>query len=369
MQVISQIYDNISYMNEKLTLLRLKELDSLRGIAAIGIAIFHYSPQFNATPISFLLSSFYIGGYYFVDFFFLLSGFVLARTYIGNNKKRNFSNLLLVRLVRLYPLHFVTLLIVLLQNIVLVNYFNSSQFIYEFNDIKHFFLNMFLVNGIGLEGGFSFNGPSWAVSTLIFANILFFFILTKLKNKQLFYILSFLIPLIVILLTTGMTIFPGMGLFATIIDFFAGVLLFLFIRRIKTNIGSPYFYDVLFIISTVIFFIYMSNGIIKINAINIIVACIIFSLILFSSINGKVIKNVLRHKILIYLGKISFAIYMIHYPVQLLFRMIESSTKNSFNYSNWWLFILFFAVVILTADISYRLIELPGKRLARKISK
>ena len=126
-------------MKKQSTQPRLFELDSLRGIAALGIALWHYGNHFHAVPCFNVFIPFYLGGFYFVDFFFLLSGFIIAYVYLNNSKKFSFSNLFIIRLIRLYPLHFITLIIVIIQNAILVNILESSEFIYQFNDIKHFF--------------------------------------------------------------------------------------------------------------------------------------------------------------------------------------------------------------------------------------
>lgn len=75
-------------------------LDGLRGIAAISVVIFHFMefvvPDYN--------KSFIAHAYLAVDFFFCLSGFVIAYAY--DNKLKNLGNTLFfkLRLIRLHPL-------------------------------------------------------------------------------------------------------------------------------------------------------------------------------------------------------------------------------------------------------------------------
>ena len=83
--------------NEHLPSQRFHILDASRGIAAIGIVLFH---AFFATPLRYMM-----GLYVLVDFFFVLSGFVLYPSMPGNRKKfpRDATRFILTRIVRLWP--------------------------------------------------------------------------------------------------------------------------------------------------------------------------------------------------------------------------------------------------------------------------
>jgi peptidoglycan/LPS O-acetylase OafA/YrhL len=80
---------------------RFVALDSLRGIAALGVVFYHLKSvsPLSANPVA-------ANGQLFVDFFFVLSGFVIAAAY-GEKLARGFSALrfMLLRLGRIYPLH------------------------------------------------------------------------------------------------------------------------------------------------------------------------------------------------------------------------------------------------------------------------
>jgi peptidoglycan/LPS O-acetylase OafA/YrhL len=89
-------------------------LDGLRGIAAIAVVTRHAWQFFPSEPLvgpprNVLVGPFY-ESYLAVDFFFLLSGFVLAHAY-GNRLKESMSiaQFMAARLIRLYPLYFLGL--------------------------------------------------------------------------------------------------------------------------------------------------------------------------------------------------------------------------------------------------------------------
>lgn len=83
---------------------RYAALDTWRFIAAIGVVAYHYENHFAAiaaTP-SHRLTAFG----HFVDFFFVLSGFVLMHTYGGRIRTvGDYGRFIQKRLARIYPLH------------------------------------------------------------------------------------------------------------------------------------------------------------------------------------------------------------------------------------------------------------------------
>jgi peptidoglycan/LPS O-acetylase OafA/YrhL len=75
-------------------------LDGLRGVAALGVVCLHISEYFRLGFIPF-------HAYLAVDFFFMLSGFVIAHAYERRFKSGlNVGGFLKIRLIRLYPMIF-----------------------------------------------------------------------------------------------------------------------------------------------------------------------------------------------------------------------------------------------------------------------
>src|SRR5712671_6276278 len=84
---------------------RFVVLDSWRGIAACLVALFHLDAYSHLYGVPFLRNS-----WLFVDFFFVLSGFVIAANYQQRLLDGfGIGRFLLLRLGRLYPLHFTML--------------------------------------------------------------------------------------------------------------------------------------------------------------------------------------------------------------------------------------------------------------------
>ncbi len=165
----------------------LYSLDVVRGLAALSIVIFHWghffyrgshpAPDFDAASLPFhsFLFLFYEGGEMVVDLFFVLSGFVFYWLYSEKIADRSIGawNFLVLRFSRLYPLHFATLLLVLLLQS-LYREQTGTAFVYPHNDLYHFGLQLAFVSEWGFQSGHSFNGPIWSVSIEILLYAIFF---------------------------------------------------------------------------------------------------------------------------------------------------------------------------------------------------
>ena len=84
---------------------RIPELDAIRGLAAIGVVLFHAYPN-----------TFYFG-WSCVDLFFVLSGYLITSIILTDQKDPNFlSTFYLRRIRRIWPVYYLTLIVVLILN-------------------------------------------------------------------------------------------------------------------------------------------------------------------------------------------------------------------------------------------------------------
>jgi peptidoglycan/LPS O-acetylase OafA/YrhL len=107
----------------------LTTLTPLRGIAAMFVAIFH-SNLILKTFINPFGAYFVGSSWLWVDFFFVLSGFILCYVY-GDNFKSSLTlslywKYLKARFARVYPLHFITLVWCLICAIIIRSYADGS---------------------------------------------------------------------------------------------------------------------------------------------------------------------------------------------------------------------------------------------------
>jgi peptidoglycan/LPS O-acetylase OafA/YrhL len=157
---------------------RFYSLDVLRGIAALIVVIYHwtlftprYFPPAAETPLVFqsVLHPIYVHGFVAVDMFFILSGFIFYWLYSksiadGNTSGWKFA---VHRFSRLYPLHFVTLIVAAGLHYA-VREMSGYEYVYGNNTLPRFILQLFFICNA------NFNGPIWTVSRELLCYCAFF---------------------------------------------------------------------------------------------------------------------------------------------------------------------------------------------------
>lgn len=160
---------------------RLEALDSFRGIAALMVVFYHMAFPGFIHDLPLVRSS-----YLFVDFFFVLSGFIMYYNYKSLAGSREFGRFIGLRFFRLYPLHLATLLALLgWESVYLIarRFTSSSETIPIRDDGIAFLLNLTLTNGVGIRPP-SFNIPAWSISTEFWTYVIFGLIVVSLKNVR-----------------------------------------------------------------------------------------------------------------------------------------------------------------------------------------
>jgi peptidoglycan/LPS O-acetylase OafA/YrhL len=161
-------------------------LDVMRTLAAFGVICWHWQhfymadsqtmmPDRSILPFYPLLRPFYEAGWMTVDLFFMLSGFVMSWTYLEKirNQATGPFRFAVLRLSRLYPLHFLTLLFIAVLQYVYTQR-HGHAFIYQFNNLYHFGLHLLMASQWGFQRGPSFNDPIWSVSIEVLLYAAFF---------------------------------------------------------------------------------------------------------------------------------------------------------------------------------------------------
>ncbi len=140
-------------------------LDGLRGVAAICVVLFHLTIKPAALlPIP-AYGGFLNHAYLAVDFFFLLSGFVITHAYEQRLRSGlNFSDFCCVRLVRLYPMFIAGLVIGAVGAILQggPGHFSFLSFVQQALFIPHYRHNEF---------AFPYNLPAWSLMFELIINL------------------------------------------------------------------------------------------------------------------------------------------------------------------------------------------------------
>ncbi|RZA07368.1 MAG: acyltransferase [Moraxellaceae bacterium] len=134
-------------------------LDSLRGIAALSIAFLH------------LGTGIFNGCYLSVDFFFVLSGFILAYSYHAETSlTRTPGQFVINRIARLYPLHIFTFML-----FAVIFYIDRGMLPhYGADQLFSILQQLTMTHNVGFySAGGTWNHPSWSISVEFWVGIIF----------------------------------------------------------------------------------------------------------------------------------------------------------------------------------------------------
>jgi len=305
----------------------LLPLEAFRGAFALVIVLHHLKIN------TFIHSSNFIqNGGLVVDFFFVLSGFIIAYNYLGKiNSKKEVIAFQKKRFYRLYPLHLLTLIIFIfieVLKLLAIKYTSFKPTYVPFDSFNNYYSlvsNFFLLHG--WYGG-SYNLPSWSISTEFYTYLIFALIIYKFANQnRIFYLLIFLSLVIFLLEHYGLELLKNFILpTRCIYSFFIGVLTYYFFGKYSKEVN--HILPLILLILSLIFISKSHNLAINFRYI---FAPLFFALTIFFTANLK--KNNLYYKILsnkffVYLGSISYGIYMIHFAVVWFFRQISRFVFN-----------------------------------------
>ncbi|GAB3342669.1 acyltransferase [Larkinella ripae] len=314
---------------------RFQVLDIFRGIFASMVVLFHLSP-FAATPL--LNNRFVDNSDMFVDFFFVLSGFVITYSYPKMRDAAEFGLFIKKRLLRIYPLHFILLFcFVIIENIKLyfASYIHINQPFNENNNILTFFTSLFLLNSVKFPGisDVSWNIPSWSISAEMISYVVFGGVLVaifKAGYQSIKFIVFGNLPVLALLILIGITGRTELnysfdyGFLRGLIGFFTGSVCFFVFSKIYPLLGkakSSYF-TILEITSLLILLFMIANGPV-LKSIGYVYEGIFFCCILIFSFERGIISDQLKKSTLLKnIGTYSYSIYMTHTLILSLFNVI-----------------------------------------------
>lgn len=372
---------------------RFYSLDLIRGSLTFFIILFHWqhffydgtvvSPQFDreSQPFYAILTPLYTQGFYSVDFFFSLSGFIFFWLYGESIKDRTVSayKYTVLRFSRLYPLQLVSLLIVALLQY--VSMARTGQYtIYPENDAYHFLLNLLFINAWGFEKGFSFDAPAWTVSVEVLMYICFFFLAYAGLARSL--VVTIVIAILGMLIEKHVNIKIGMGFHSFYMGGLA-YLLYIKLRRYDLKkvlaIMSPIFV-LLWLVAVVNMY---AISFPQLNALGLsmfaargitgefgtsspwVTVLLLPYTILFLAVL-ETVRGTFGKRVHV-LGDMSYALYLLHVPMQMVFILVAPmlGIEQSFFYT-FTSMVLYYVVLFPTAYFCYYYFELPAQDFLRK---
>jgi peptidoglycan/LPS O-acetylase OafA/YrhL len=369
---------------------RFVALDSWRGVAACLVALLHLDAYSHIYGVPFLRNC-----WLFVDFFFVLSGFVIAANYQqrlleGFGSGRFF----VLRLGRLYPLHFAMLalfvaweLFRLLRRTLHPEISSAEPFGTPAEAPGTIFANLLLVQSLHLYDFLTWNLASWSISVEFFAYVVFVACIVGLRRRA--WIAALLAitagPVLVAALSRrNMDTSYDWGMIRCMYGFAAGAVSWNVYHRWggalqKWLSGSAVEWSA---IALAVAFVSLAG-----TSVASVAAPYVFALvvIVFAFERGAA-SAILRLKPMVFLGTISYSIYMTHvFIMKRLFdvgyhldsrwglithRSLDGGNVDFLGSQLWHgdiAYPLYLLLVIAASYLTYRWIEKPGREWTRKL--
>ncbi len=317
-------------------------LDGLRGVAAIIVVAFHIMETHATSHLDQIINH----GYLAVDFFFLLSGFVIGYAYDSRWEKMSVGSFFKRRLIRLQPM-------VVMGMIVgaVCFYFQDSSIWPNIDTVSLWTMLIVMLIGFtlipipismdirGWQEMHPLNGPGWSLFFEYIANILYALFVRKFSKTLLSILVALSAIALVHLAVTGPNgdIIGGWSLNAQqlhigfsrlMYPFFAGLLLF---RMAKlSQIKYAFLLCSILLIAVFAFPRIGGEENLWLNGLyDAMTVILVFPLIVYIGASGK-IENKTASKICKFFGDISYPIYITHYPLIYIYTGWVATNKVSF---------------------------------------
>jgi len=361
----------------------MESLTSIRGLMASWVVIFHiyqYYPMLKSfidgiTPI---ISR----GYLAVDFFFMLSGFILTHVYSKNQEmlisKKDYIDFMVARFARVYPLHFVILFIFvffdfarLIHGLMQGNIHGTPPFTDTHQPIDIIW-NLLLIQNWFNPSQLTWNGPAWSLSLEWFSYWLFPFIGYYFKKFNLFALMIAVLALcqvnwLVMFFTNTNSVAEHYSILRCLPEFMIGIgLYYLYTRAQVMFISSDCFLGMTCFATISMIHFHVPDPLIILSlAIN-----------LYTLAHNKgFFSRLLSTKSLHYIGEVSFSVYLTHILLMQFWNIIickifgESWPSSAGIGPSAISLLCFLVILLLISHLSYLYIEKNSRLLIRDLYK
>lgn len=355
-------------------------LDGLRGVAAITVVCFHIFEAFATSHLDQRINH----GYLAVDFFFILSGFVIGYAYDDRWSKMSTKDFIRRRIIRLHPM------VVMGAVLGAIMFYFQGCSVWDVSSVTitallgATLLNALLIPAMpghevrGLGEMFPLNGPSWSLFFEYIGNILYALIIRKFSTK--------ILALLVFIAGCGLATFAIAGPYGDIcagfslteIEFTAGFLRVLFsfsagllLSRIfrPANIKGAFWICSITIVTLLALPRLGGAEHLWINGLYDTICCVvIFPILVYLGASGKSTDKYTT-RLCRFLGDISYPLYTVHYPFIYLYYAWVKNNKLTFEQSLPGAAAVVIGSIIL-AYICLKLYDIPVRNyLAKRFAK
>jgi peptidoglycan/LPS O-acetylase OafA/YrhL len=358
---------------------RFYALDSFRGVCALAVVVYHLHIVGSITELTFFSNA-----DLFVEFFFVLSGFVITHAY-GSERHLDFRKFFILRTFRLVPLH-----VFLLGAFIIFEFlkllasrkgfvFNKEPFTGMYSP-SQIVPNLLLVQAwTPLTENLSFNYPSWSISIeyymyILFAGVSFFCF----NRRHLVWIVISTGAFLLLYYNSGvLTAFAYKGLSC----FFAGALSYSIFEKIRRSVQPNFaIASLLEVVALVMIVMTLNSDLTQKAIIASVLFCCVITLFAF---DAGVISRLLQTTVFTFLGRLSYSIYLTHIIVLslliLMFLVLEKKTglalapmvgdvryiDSGNSILNNLLVALVLLSVVAISYFTYSIIEVNGQKVGR----
>lgn len=342
-------------------------LDALRGVAAICVMLYHFSPFISGGKV---LASSYLA----VDLFFLLSGFVIAHAYDRKIESgMGFGTFLSIRLIRLYPLYLAGTLLGFFYLIV-KNRLVPTEYL-PVSDIAVMLTTGMLFIPLVSDAYhtiFPLNPASWSLFFELLVNIGYFLLFFVLSKRGMAVVIAGSLALLILAALAAGTLDLGMtgktiasGLPRVCFSFFLGVLMCRSMARYQARLGllqRGFWVEISLVLTVLVFAVAPAGGMRPVY--DLICVVLLFPAIVVIAAVAPTRQSF--SKSYGWLGRISYPIYIIHTPLLMIIAGAgKAASIDPFANHPWFGLVMALAVIVI-ADIATRIFDEPVRRYLQR---
>ena len=343
--------------------LDLKPLTALRFAAALWVVSYHYWPHLAGVATPGLVANGYLG----VELFFVLSGFILSHVYLESfgEGRFHYGKFLWARIARVYPLHIAVLAgLGALAVAATVAGMTLGTGLVNWAALP---ANLLMLHAWGLAPAAAWNHPSWSISAEWFAYLsfpAFAWLAWRLKDRPNLALMGALILLIGLYdIFEALAGFPltsatfRWGALRIVPCFAYGVAIHLMWRAatIRTRPQAKAWSAA---------FAVMIVALAQFGAPDAASVAVFGGLILALASLTSTGSKLLSGRVGVYLGEVSYAVYMVCFPWLLVF----GKAMEKLGHGTAWslpIWLAMFAGVVPAAMVAHHLVERPARTFLR----
>lgn len=359
-------------------------LDGFRGVLALMVAMYHtiWLSGINSHP---LLNN----GPVLVDLFFVFSGFLMFRIYQGKlNSGQSGLTFIKRRFARIYPLHFFMLIVFVAYQFLRIISHKIGLSVVEPGEIlpfqegasetvSSFFGNLTLTQSMGLFDSLSFNPPAWTVSVEFWSYFVFLGMMLFTPPSKPRHFAMIALGVIAIYATLSqmkpdMDFHYDLGFWRCLGGFYSGILAAWIYGQMPHKWrgkgegakASGTALEVFTLVALYCFVVYCDGKL------QFFLAPVAILFVLTFAMGQGWVSRFMTTKPLLYLGKISYSIYMTHVLISTVFwvfaeRLLPGFVGLDWNASGWGgdiIMLPYLVIVIFVSHFTYHWVEKPGQK-------